>query len=142
MEKLYRLKNPVDGNYYCKSADTFLFASSKEEAIVYTQTTALKVLPQANAIQDIYEKHKGNKQPFPGLELEPTLLEDIYLSPKWRELIKRDATQYDMSIEQTTTLFRKQLVLFWSQWADYNGPFGKQKMPSMPSPMEKLIFDK
>lgn len=141
MEKLYRLKNPIDGTYYCKSADTINFATSRKEAIVYTQKTATRILHDANIMQDLFEEHQGNKQPFLGFELEPTLLEDIYLLPKWKELIKKDAAKYDISIEQATTLFRKQLVLFWSQWADYAGPFDGKKTPSMPSPMEKLILD-
>lgn len=140
--KLYRIKNPITGRYYCKSADTIATQTPREEAIVYTEETAKKLLHDANVTWDILAKYQnGPSQPFPGYELEPVLLQDIRLIPEWKNIIQKDAVQYNLTVEKATALFRKQLVKFWSQWANYNGPFDGQEMPTMPSPMEKLIVE-
>lgn len=133
MEKLYRMKNPITGQYYCKSAD-LVEEADKNMAIIYKESTAQKILHDANTMGEIFmEKILKSEQRFSGYILEEAKIDDIDILPEWESKIKLSANVRNISLEESTKEFRKEIIDYWDKWALYN-PFSGEKIPSTPCP--------
>lgn len=137
----YRLKNPVTKEYYCRAADQ-VDEAPLENAIVYTEEVAKKILPQANQIGglftlDIEQATEANfekaRKDFPGYQLEKVSLADIVIPEESVDKIRSNSRLKHISFSECKLDMIKELVEYWSQWAAFN-PFDDEEYPSVKNP--------